>query len=83
MASIRQSRPDSGLDFQIKVLRTFEVVPSSLGSGVKWYLQRRQRKMFCEENSWPSSVWGGEHSPYGPLRSSVRLRLGSSFLAVK
>jgi len=26
------SRPDSGLDFQVKVLRTFEVAPSSLGS---------------------------------------------------
>jgi len=32
MAHTRQSRPDSGLDFQVKVLTTFRVVPSSLGS---------------------------------------------------
>ena len=30
---MRQSGPDSGLDFQTKVLKTFEGVPSSLGSG--------------------------------------------------
>ena len=33
IAHIRQSRPDSGLGFRVKVLKTFEVVPSSLGSG--------------------------------------------------
>ena len=33
MAHPRQSRPDSGLGFQIKVLKTFKVVPYSLGSG--------------------------------------------------
>jgi len=33
MAHVRQSRPDSGLGFQAKVRKTFEVVPSSLGSG--------------------------------------------------
>ena len=32
MAHIRQSRPDSGLGFQVHVLTLFEVVPSSLGS---------------------------------------------------
>jgi len=32
MAHIRQSRPDSGLDLQVKVLTTCSVVPSSLGS---------------------------------------------------
>jgi len=32
MAHIRQSRPEYGLDFQVKVLRAFRVVPSSLGS---------------------------------------------------
>jgi hypothetical protein len=32
MAHIRQSRPDSGLGFQVKVLKIFQVVPSSLGS---------------------------------------------------
>jgi len=33
MAHIRQSRPDSGLGFHVKVVETFNVVPSSLGSG--------------------------------------------------
>ena len=33
-AHMRQSRPDSGHDFQSKVLETFQVVPSSLGSGI-------------------------------------------------
>jgi hypothetical protein len=37
MAHVRQSRPDyvldSGLDSQVKALKTFQVVPSSLGSG--------------------------------------------------
>ena len=32
-ARIRQSRSDSGLGFLTKVLKTFEVVPSSRGSG--------------------------------------------------
>jgi len=33
MAHTRQSRPHSGLGFQGKVVETFQVVPSSLGSG--------------------------------------------------
>jgi len=33
VAHIRQSRPDSGLGFQVKVLDTLQGVPSSLGSG--------------------------------------------------
>ena len=33
MAHVRQSRPDYGLGFQVKVLKTRQVVPSSLGSG--------------------------------------------------
>ena len=32
MAHIRQSQPDSGLSFQVKVLICFSVVPFSLGS---------------------------------------------------
>jgi len=31
MAPTRQSRPDSGLGFRVKVLKTFEVIPASLG----------------------------------------------------
>ena len=33
MAHVKQSRPDSGLGFQVNVIETFRVVPSSLGSG--------------------------------------------------
>ena len=33
MAPIRQSKPDSGLSFQVQVLQIFEAAPSSLGSG--------------------------------------------------
>ena len=33
MAHVGQSRPDSGLRFQVTVLEHFEVVPSSLGIG--------------------------------------------------
>ena len=33
MAQVRQSRPDSGRGFQANVLKTFQLVPSSLGSG--------------------------------------------------
>ena len=33
MAHIRQSRPESGLGFQVNVLQLLQVVPSSLGSG--------------------------------------------------
>ena len=35
-AHIRQSRPGSGLGFQVKVLKTFEVAPSSLGCAARW-----------------------------------------------
>ena len=31
MAHVRQSRPESGFGGQVKALKTFEVVPSSLG----------------------------------------------------
>ena len=33
VAHVRQSRPDSGLGFQVNVLKITRVVPSSLGSG--------------------------------------------------
>jgi len=34
-AHIRQSRPESGLGFQVSVVETFQVVPSSLGGGAR------------------------------------------------
>jgi len=39
MAHIRQSRPDCGLGFHVKVLKTFQAVPVSPGSG-----EERSRK---------------------------------------
>ena len=33
MAHTRQSRPDSGLGFQVKLVKPYQVVPSLLGSG--------------------------------------------------
>jgi len=33
MADMKQSRPYFGLGFRLKVLKTFELVPSFLGSG--------------------------------------------------
>ena len=45
MAHARQSRPDSGLGLQVKVLQTVEVVPSSLGGACltagkrTWHIQ--------------------------------------------
>jgi len=40
MAHVRQSRPDSGLGFQLKVLKPFEAVPSSLGRSSRIPLHR-------------------------------------------
>jgi len=39
MAQKRQSRTDSGLGVQVKVFKTFQVVPSPLGIGRVWGLQ--------------------------------------------
>jgi hypothetical protein len=33
MAHIKQPRPDAGIGFQVKVLKTFQVVHASLGIG--------------------------------------------------
>ena len=50
MARVRQSRPDSGLVFEAKVLETFYVVSSALGSdstGTEtdtWWVSHRERK---------------------------------------
>ena len=35
IAHTRKSRQDSGLGFQVKVLKTFKVIPSALGNGRK------------------------------------------------
>ena len=49
VAHIRQSRPDSGLGFQAKVLKMFQVAPSSLG---------RRRRRLTRALSPPPGVYG-------------------------
>ena len=44
MAHIRQSWPDFGLGFRVKVLQFFKVVPSSLGSGEALREQAQHRQ---------------------------------------
>ena len=41
MAHIRQSKPDSGLGYQVKLLILFQVVPSSLESGYRDRLDKK------------------------------------------
>ena len=48
MAHIRQSRPDSGLGFQVKVHKIFRVFPSLLGSGFPKRFSARTTKRFLE-----------------------------------
>ena len=58
MAHIRQSRPDSGLGFHVKARTTFQLVPSSLGSGrecIRGILEReggRERESAREKEGW-------------------------------
>ena len=51
MAHVRQSRPDSGFDIQVKVRRTFNVVPSSRTKpvSVSGHLQAGQRAHLSSE----------------------------------
>jgi hypothetical protein len=44
MAHMRQSKPDSSLGFQVKVLATLQVVPSSLGSAGQLSVARTRRQ---------------------------------------
>ena len=50
LANIRQPRSDYGLGFQVKVLKTFEVVPSSLGSGLATHFNSREEKTIEEKS---------------------------------
>ena len=49
MAHARLSRPDSGLGFQVDALDTFQVVPSSLGSGEN---NNKEGSCFLVPGSW-------------------------------
>jgi len=44
VARIRQSRPDYGLGLQVRVLKTFQFVPASLGSG-EWHAPHVTRSL--------------------------------------
>ena len=79
MAHEAQSRPDSGLGFQVKALATFHVVPPSLRSGPTFHVvppSRRVPRVACaitisvlrkhERSACRVSVWGGF---VGPLPS--------------
>ena len=46
VAHIKQSRPDSGLGVQVKVVKTFQVVPTSLGSGADGIQHGRDRVLY-------------------------------------
>ena len=48
-ALIRQSRPDSGLGIQVQAPKSFQVVPSSLGSGIR-SVERNRRFALVEES---------------------------------
>ena len=50
MEHFRQPRPDSGLDFQVKGLQTFQVVPSSLASGSQLGLKQTSSVHFPLKN---------------------------------
>ena len=42
MAHIRQTRPDSGLDFQLQVLETFQAIPPHVEAGCSGAMYRSQ-----------------------------------------
>ena len=51
MAHTRQSRPDCGLGFQVNVLNTFGIVPSSLGNDALLLLVRKHMLYYCSKNA--------------------------------
>ena len=65
MTHIRQSRPGSGHGFQVNVLKTFKVVPSSLGS-----VMRPDLGSGGVQRRWPRPqimrlpAFGGEAPPF-------------------
>ena len=56
MAHVRQSGPDSGLDFHTDVLHTLKVAPSSLRSGPASPSDYRERQVTNYKYSITSSV---------------------------
>ena len=62
MAHVRQSRPDSGLGFQEKVLHTFYVVFSLLASGREEFLERFSLLLATKtKNEWRQSTFAVDH----------------------
>ena len=58
MAHVRQSRPDSGLGFQVKAIESFQVVPFSLGSeqGVRGGGTNVSAPYICPADNFPCLV---------------------------
>ena len=52
MAPIRQSKPDYGLGFEVEILTTIQVVPSSLGSGTRNSRGNSQRGRFRAKGNY-------------------------------
>ena len=73
MAPERQSRPDDGLDFEVGILKTFERVPSSLGSGCTTFElalhvtagQANALQTLHKMNAVPRQTAGGGSSLWG------------------
>ena len=64
MAHVRQSGPESGLDFQTKVVQSFQAVASTLGSG-------------ADRDRGGSESGGARARPSGGCKSAPSLSLSS------
>ena len=72
MPHIGQLRPDSGLDFQGKILKAFQVVPSSLESGinhVRCFERPLYRNVHWSEPARPIDSFIAQLKAQGPSRT--------------
>ena len=74
MAHVRQSRPDSGLGFLVKVLKRFQAVPFSLGSGCVWSWKEVRLVVFPLLAGNTFIVY--RQSPLGPIDPSFQALFG-------
>ena len=76
MAHLRQSRPDSGLGFQVRLLTTFHAVPSSLGSGgYREGLVCKTNRIVYHSTLVPRAITKKKKVPGRSLRPWRRVRL--------
>ena len=52
MAHIRQSKPDSGLEFQVEVLQTFQIPPLRSEAGNNEEEETKRKKASTVTNLW-------------------------------